>query len=235
MTLEHVSLADSPRTILDYLAVVVAVRAAVGLGAPSADSAVSGNSDGAESGGSAATSHPTWSDENGSWLTLVLPGDGRALLAGWHADESETEASGTSLDGGTDLIDTAPGWWRRGIDHARARRDVLGFLYGWDGAAWWRAPYDTADGFDPDFFPVTRDSVAEQIEELAADTLLDDPAPEAVDALLAAGTALTAEQLEAALHTEDGWPEVDVAAGVRAAQAFGGYAERLLPAPQHVS
>lgn len=233
MTLEHVSLADSPRTILDYLAAVVAVRAAVGLGAPSADSAVSGSSEPGESGGSAATSHPTWSDENGSWLTLVLPGDGRALLAGWHADESETEASGTSLDGGTDLIDTAPGWWRRGIDHARARRDVLGFLYGWDGGAWWRAPYDTADGFDPEFFPVTRESVAEQIGELAADTLLDDPPAAAVDALLAAGTRLTASHLEAALRTEDGWPEVDVAAGIRAAAAFGTYADRLQPATQN--
>lgn len=224
--------------MLDYLAVVGAVRAAVGLADPETDHAplpAAAPEEGGEddSAGGSAIAHPSWTDESGSWVSLVLPGDGRALLAGWHAEESETEASGTSLDGGTDLIDTAPGWWRRGIDHARARGDVLGFLYGWDGSAWWRAPYDTADGFDPDYFPVTRDCVVEKIAELASDTLLDDPSPEAVDALLAAGTRLDATQLTAALHTADGWPEVDSAAGVAAARNFDAYASRLAPAPQN--
>lgn len=233
--------------MLDFLAVAAAVRAAVGLPdpetrpagtaapAPAQDpgAGMGTGADSEEHGGGTALSHPGWSDENGSWISLVLPGEGRALIAGWHAEESETEASGTSLDGGTDLIDVAPGWWRRGIDHARARGDVLGFLYGWDGSSWWRAPYDTADGFDPDFFPVSRETVAELVNELAADTLLDDPSSEALDALLAAGVRLDGDTLSAALRTEDGWPEVDTDAGVRTARAFAEHAARLSPAAQN--
>lgn len=205
MTLVRVGISDTPATILGYMAVEAAVRAAVGLPLPAA-----------------AASHPTWEDGEGSWLTMVLPGDGRALLAGWHREESEIEGSGTGTDGGTDLIDTAPGWWRRGIEHARSRGDALGFLYGWDGTCWWRAPYDAADGFDPDFFPVTRTAVCQAVDEMAADTLLDDPLPATVDALLDAGPQLDAESLRAALGTSDGWPEVDYRAGETVAKSFAG-------------
>lgn len=205
MTLVQVGISETPATVLGYMAVEAAVRSAVGLPLPVTTS-----------------THPTWEDGEGSWISMVLPGDGRALLAGFHREESEIECSGTGSEGGTDLISTAPGWWRRGIEHARSRGDALGFLYGWDGSHWWRAPYDAADGFDPDFFPVTREAVATAIEEMAADTLLDDPSEESIAALLAAGSALSEEHLRNALGTADGWPEVNYAAGVATAAAYSG-------------
>jgi len=58
------------------------------------------------------------------------------------------------------------------------------------------------------------------IDGLADDTLLDAPDHDDIDALVTAGAELTAEQLAAVLHAPDGWPEVDIEAGVRAAREF---------------
>ena len=54
----------------------------------------------------------------GNYVPLL--GDGRALLAGWHHDFSLTEGSGRGGEAGTDLVGDAPGWWRRGVEHARS-------------------------------------------------------------------------------------------------------------------
>lgn len=203
MSLLPVDLDSTPDDIVSLLAVDAAVRAAVGL-------AHRGPTPGALD----------WSGEDGVWMALVRPGDGRALLAGWHHEFSLTEGSGRAGEAGTDLVGDAPGWWRRGVEHARSRDAYLGFLYGWDGARWWRLDQPTDDGFDPDLFPVTPFALREIIDGLADDTLLDAPDPDAVTALLAAGAGLTAEHLVAVLRSPDGWPEVDAAAGVRAARAF---------------
>lgn len=202
MALLPVDLDASPETIASFLAVDAAVRAAVGV----------------------EHAEPTpatldWHGAEGEWLALVRLGDGRALLAGWHPEFSLTEGSGVGGEAGTDLVGDAPGWWRRGVEHARARAHYLGFLYGWDGARWWRLDQPIDDGFDPDIFPVTGYAVRQIIDGLVDDTLLDAPTPEAVDALLTAGTDLTAGHLAAVLHAPDGWPEVDPEAGVRAARA----------------
>ena len=114
----------------------------------------------------------------------------------------------------------APGWWRRGVEHARANDGYLGFLYGWDGTRWWHLYQPVDDGFDPELFPATPLALRDIIDGHADATLLDAPAPDAVNALIAAGTGLTAEHLTAVLHTPDGWPEVDVEAGVRAAGEY---------------
>lgn len=203
MALLPVDLDSTPDDIASLLTVDAAVRAAVGLD-PSPPT----------------TSALHWSGDDGMWTALVRPGEGRALLAGWHHEFSLTEGSGRAGETGTDLVGDAPGWWRRGVDHARSQGLYLGFLYGWDGAGWWRLDQPTDDGFDPEIFPVTTAAVRDIIDELADDTLLDAPAPEAVDALLAAGAGLTASHLAAVLHAPDGWPEVDPEAGFRVARAF---------------
>ena len=207
MALLRVDLDAGPGRIVDLLAVDAAVRVAVGLPytAPTSSGFTwDGPGDGDES----------------VWMGLQLLADGRALLTGWHHEFSLTEGSGRPGEAGTDLVGDAPGWWRRGVEHARSRDAYLGFLYGWDGARWWRLDQPTDDGFDPDLFPVTPFALREIIDGVADDTLLDAPDPDAVTALLAAGAGLTAEHLVAVLRSPDGWPEVDAAAGVRAARAF---------------
>lgn len=204
MALLPVDLDSTPDDIVSLLAVDAAVRAAVGL----------------------EHHRPTstalhWAGEEGMWMALVRPGDGRALLAGWHHEFSLTEGSGDAGEAGTDLVGDAPGWWRRGVEHARSQSAYLGFLYGSDGAAWWRLDQPIDDGFDPELFPVTRAAVRDIVDELADDTLLDAPDPDAVEALLDAGARLTAEDLKTVLHAPDGWPEVDLGAGARAARDFG--------------
>lgn len=203
MALLPVAMDATPDDITSFLAVDAAVRAAVGVD---------------HHRPSPTALHWTGGDE--MWMALIRPGDGRALLAGWHHEFSLTEGSGRDGESGTDLVGDAPGWWRRGVEHARAHGSYLGFLYGWDGARWWRLDQPVDDGFDPDLFPATPLALRDIIDELADDTLLDAPETDAVDALIAAGADLTPEHLRAVLHAPDGWPEVDIAAGVAAARDF---------------
>lgn len=203
MALLPVNMDATPEDIVSLLAVDAAVRAAVGL---------------EHHRPTTAALH--WTGGEDMWMALVRPGDGRALLAGWHHEFSLTEGSGRGGEAGTDLVGDAPGWWRRGVEHARSRDAYLGFLYGWDGARWWRLDQPVDDGFDPELFPATPLALRDIIDGHADATLLDAPAPDAVNALIAAGTGLTAEHLTAVLHTPDGWPEVDVEAGVRAAGEY---------------
>lgn len=204
MSLLPVDLDSTPPEIVSLLAVDAAVRAAVGL---------------EHHRPTPATLH--WEGADGMWLALVRPGEGRALLAGWHPEFSLTEGSGSAGEAGTDLVGDAPGWWRRGVEHARSHNAYLGFLYGWDGGRWWRLDQPIDDGFDPELFPVTRAAMRDIVDELADDTLLDAPEPDAVEALLDAGARLTAADLERVLYAPDGWPEVDLEAGARAARDFG--------------
>lgn len=203
MALLPVDMDATPDALVSLLAVDAAVRAAVGLD---------------HHRPTATALH--WTGEDDMWMALVRPGDGRALLAGWHHEFSLTEGSGRDGEAGTDLVGDAPGWWRRGVEHARSHDTYLGFLYGWDGTRWWRLDQPIDDGFDPELFPATPLALRDIIDGLADDTLLDAPDPAAVDALIAAGTELTAEHLETVLHAPDGWPEVDIAAGVAAAREF---------------
>src|SRR5699024_6415257 len=128
-----------------FLAVDAAVRAAVGaaVGVP-------------QPGSTPHDPHALeWDCGDAAWMALLRPGGERALLAGWHHEFSLTEGSGRDGDAGTDLVGDAPGWWHRGVEHARGHGRYLGFLYGWDGVRWWRLDQPTDDGFDPEFFPVT--------------------------------------------------------------------------------
>ncbi|HJC61242.1 MAG TPA: hypothetical protein H9755_13095 [Candidatus Dietzia intestinigallinarum] len=203
MALLPVNMDATPEDIVSLLAVDAAVRAAVGLEhhRPTANAL-------------------HWTGDEDMWMALVRPGDSRALLAGWHHEFSLTEGSGRGGEAGTDLVGDAPGWWRRGVEHARSHDAYLGFLYGWDGARWWRLDQPVDDGFDPELFPATPLALRDIIDGLADATLLDAPDPAAVTELIAAGTALTADHLTAVLRSPDGWPEVDVEAGVRAAGEY---------------
>ena len=203
MALLPVDMDATPDDIVNLFAVDAAVRAAVGLDYHRPTS---------------AALH--WVGGEDMWMALVRPGDGRALLAGWHHEFSLTEGSGRGGEAGTDLVGDAPGWWRRGVEHARANDGYLGFLYGWDGTRWWRLDQPVDDGFDPELFPATPLAMRDIIDGLADDTLLDAPDHDDIDALVTAGAELTAEQLAAVLHAPDGWPEVDIEAGVRAAREF---------------
>lgn len=218
MALLPVDLDATPDTLASFFAVDAAVRAAVGVEHPESPHPESPHPEPLHP----EPAHPAldWDGDDGVWMALVRPGEGRALLAGWHHEFSLTEGSGMGGEAGTDLVGDAPGWWRRGVEHARARGHYLGFLYGWDGARWWRLDQPVDDGFDPEIFPVTEFAMREIIDELVDDTLLDAPAPEAVDALLAAGPELTSAHLAAVLHAPDGWPEIDLDAGVSAARAY---------------
>ncbi|UVE94346.1 hypothetical protein [Dietzia sp. B32] len=203
MAVLPVDLDSTPDDIASLLAVDAAVRAAVGLDPhPPAAGALH------------------WTGADGMWMALLRPGEGRALLAGWHHEFSLTEGSGNTGEAGTDLVGDAPGWWRRGVEHARAHDAHLGFLYGWDGSGWWRLDQPADNGFDPELFPVTRAALRDIVDELADDTLLDPPDPDAVEALLTVGSGLTAADLGAVLHAPDGWPEVDLDAGARAAHEY---------------
>jgi len=119
MALLPVDMDATPDDIVNLFAVDAAVRAAVGLDYHRPTS---------------AALH--WVGDEDMWMALVRPGDGRALHAGWHHEFSLTEGSGRGGEAGTDLVGDAPGWWRRGVEHARANDGYLGFLYGWDGTRW---------------------------------------------------------------------------------------------------
>ena len=217
MALLPVDLDSTPDDLVALLAVDAAVRASVGL---------------AHQRPGATGLH--WAGDDDMWMALIRPGEGRALLAGWHPEFSLTGGGGSvrsigtggtdagagTGDAGSDLVGDAPGWWRRGVEYASSKDLPLGFLYGWDGTRWWRSDQPVDDGFDPELFPVTRHALREIIDDLADDTLLDPPDADAVAALLDAGTEPTTEHLTAVLHAPDGWPEVDPQAGVRAAREY---------------
>ena len=95
----------------------------------------------------------------------------------------------------------------------------VGFVYGWDGAAWSRAPYELSDGF-ASLHPVFVDDerCREMIVEFVENEAPHPVRPAAVDALIAADAALTPELLRAVADV----PDWDLDAGVAAAAAFRG-------------
>jgi hypothetical protein len=95
-----------------------------------------------------------YDDGGGNWADLVLVGQGRAVLVGHDHEYSDTyfrDAAEYFGEPETDLLDGVPSWWAGAVsDHlGRSASDGLwiGFIYGFDGSQWWRARYDTADGF----------------------------------------------------------------------------------------
>ncbi len=180
---------------------------------------------GARGWGSGAFAEPQrwhYDDGGGNWADLHLVGDGRAVLVGNDHEYSDTyfrEAAAYFQEEETDLLAGAPDWWEPPALDGMTRMQWVGFVYGFDGERWWRAPYDLSDGFTslhPIF--VDDDRCRSMIEEFVENEAPHPVRREAVDALIAAGADLDRETLRAVADV----PEWDLDAGVAAARAFRG-------------
>jgi hypothetical protein len=97
------------------------------------------------------------------------------VLLGHDHEYSETyfaEAAAYFGEPETDLLAGAPDWWTPPVRAAATPDQWVGFVYGFDGAAWWRAPYDVADGFTSLGLPAVDD---ERYRELAVQFVEDAP------------------------------------------------------------
>ncbi|MDO5498442.1 MAG: hypothetical protein Q4F67_02030 [Propionibacteriaceae bacterium] len=136
-------------------------------------------------------------DGGGNWCKLFRFADGRAVLMGHDHEYSETyfaEAAEYFEEPATDLLAGAPAWWAQVAQDQALRGDMpwVGFIYGWDGTGWSRAPYAADDGLTSLNPPLVRDRVLDQ---------LDDEFPDAGEAecraLIDAAPNLTRAHLEA--------------------------------------
>lgn len=163
-----------------------------------------------------------YDDGGGNWADLHHLGDGRAVLVGHDHEYSQTyyaEASDFFEEPETDLLAGAPDWWEPPVLEVRRNESWIGFVYGFDGTGWYRAPYDVPDGFTSVGLPAltvreTRERMLTYAEDAPG---RDGPLTRAaVDALIAADGAVS-EQLVAAVVGPTGW---DAAAGAAAARRF---------------
>lgn len=171
-------------------------------------------------------------DGGGNWADLVHGDDGRAVLLGHDHEYSETyfrEAAAYFGEAETDLLADAPEWWSAlaatHLDAIRTEGMWLGFLYAFDGTAWWRADYESDDGFTSLALPfLDRDrAVAAIVDDLTQHCQAESqPVPTdlqtRVDRLVALCPELTED---VAGHVFAGLtPDIDPIAAVAAARAF---------------
>ncbi|WP_432560061.1 hypothetical protein [Granulicoccus sp. GXG6511] len=136
-------------------------------------------------------------DGGGNWCKLFRFADGRAVLIGHDHEYSETyfaEAAEYFEEPATDLLAGAPDWWAGVVRDQALRGDMpwVGFIYGWDGAAWSRAAYELDDGLTSLNPPIVRDRVLDQLHEE-----FPDAGTETCTALLDAAPNITRAHLEA--------------------------------------
>ncbi|UCM88952.1 proteophosphoglycan 5 [Streptomyces marincola] len=164
---------------------------------------------------------PVWhyDDGGGNWLELHHLDGGRAVLVG-HDHECSPEP-----EEGIDLLAGAPEWWAPVLRAAVREYEFVGFLYGFDGAAWSRAPYEVDDGFRAVNLPaLTREATHRRIADACRydprggrrDASRPAPSEAAVDALIAADGDVTEELLAAVVGAGD-W---ETAAGAAHARRF---------------
>jgi hypothetical protein len=162
-----------------------------------------------------------YDDAGGNWADLVHVGAGRVVLIGHDHEYSDTyyaQAAAFFDEPETDLLAGAPEWWAPPVRAAATADSWVGFAYGFDGAAWWRAEYEADDGFKGVALPAADDA---RYRELAVD--FTDDAPErdgppdvaALDALAAADGDVSAQLLRTIVG-----PVWDADAGAAAAQRF---------------
>jgi hypothetical protein len=171
-------------------------------------------------------------DGGGNWADLVHGDDGRAVLLGHDHEYSETyfrEAAAYFGEAETDLLADAPEWWSAlaatHLDAIRTEGMWLGFLYAFDGTAWWRADYESDDGFTSLALPfLDRDrAVAAIVDDLTQHCQAESqPVPTdlqtRVDRLVTLCPELTED---VAGHVFAGLtPDIDPTAAVAAARAF---------------
>ncbi|MFD3608286.1 proteophosphoglycan 5 [Streptomyces atroolivaceus] len=168
---------------------------------------------------------PLWhyDDGHGSWADLHHLDEGRAVLLGQDRNDSETfyaEASDFYEEKETDLLAGAPEWWEPPVRRVRESELFLGFVYGFDGNAWYRADYETEDGFTSVGLPVlatalTRGKILATVRRMP-DSEGGRPAFEEIDALIDADGEVDAGMV-AAVGPSVGW---DAEAGAAAARGF---------------
>ncbi len=165
-----------------------------------------------------------YDDGGGNYAELVLLDGGRAVLYGHDHEYSETyfrEAAAYFEEEETDLLAGAPPWWGEVLPQAEFQ--WIGFVYGYEDGAWARAAYEPDDGFASLALPAaSEERLIELVNEFVTSAAEDQgfvhvPDPDAVLALVAAGPALTREQLAAVLGPIPADPD----AGTTAARAFG--------------
>lgn len=174
----------------------------------------------------------TWhyDDGGGNWADLRILGPDRAILVGHDHEYSETYYAGAATYFGeseTDLLAGVPAWWRDSIEDYIADIDRsgmwIGFVYGFESGVWSRAEYTLPDGFESLKLPaVTHDATVGHLTEFLDGIARDQgvnavPDARAVAAAIAAGPAVTADQLREMF----GPRQVDVDAAVAAARTFG--------------
>ncbi|MEL6616095.1 MAG: proteophosphoglycan 5 [Bacteroidota bacterium] len=157
-------------------------------------------------------------DGGGNWACLRFHGADRAVLFGHDHEYSETywgPAAEYFGEEETDLLAGAPDWWSTDLTPP-SFGTWIGFVYGWDGERWHRAPYAKHDGFRSVGLIEACLNAAEHLVPFAKDApgLEDEPDTDALRALVAADADLSAEIVDAAVP---GW---DTAAGVSAGRAF---------------
>ena len=156
-------------------------------------------------------------DGGGNWADLHHAGDGRAVLIGHDHEYSETyfaEAAAYFGEPETDLLAGAPEWWAPPARAACGRGNWVGFVYGFDGATWWRTPYEIEDGFTSvGLVALDDERYREQAAEFVQDApgLTGPPDPAAVDALAAADGDVTPALVRAVIGPH-GW-DAEAAAG----------------------
>ena len=166
---------------------------------------------------------PRWhyDDAGGNWADLVHVGAGRAVLLGHdheYSDTYYTQAAAFFDEPETDLLAGTPDWWAPPVRAAATADSWVGFAYGFDGTAWWRAEYEADDGFKGVALPAV-DLV--RYRELATDFSEDAPGLDgppdaaAIDALATADGDISPELLRTVVG-----PVWDADAGAAAAQRF---------------
>lgn len=159
------------------------------------------------------------------YARLRLLPDGRAVLFGFDGDEAQHawDAHRDELHlPEVDLVAGAPAWWREAVGEDRATQLPISFLYAYADGVWQRAAYDTEDGFGNVVIPLTDEQAVEAVAEGGEELWLEPDEP-TVQAVVAAGAAVTRDQLEAlfarALEVDEDMidePDLDAAMEVAA-------------------
>ncbi|MDI3419969.1 proteophosphoglycan 5 [Streptomyces luteolus] len=169
-----------------------------------------------------------YDDGGGNWIELHQVSEGRAVLLGHDHEASETyygEAASVFDQPETDLLAGAPAWWGPPVRRTLDGGAWVGFVYGFDGAAWQRADYTAEDGFGSIRFPALGDE--ETLNWIYAQVEGFPGLPEAAQwdaaagALIAADAEVTPAHITAVIGPQSDDPaRWDTAAGVAAAHRF---------------
>lgn len=167
-------------------------------------------------------------DGGGSWLQLLLLEGDRAVAIGVDRDFSETVGERPGLDEHPEI----PDWVQPCIPREQDGSPLhwWGYLLWWDEGAWWSVDHELDDGvgrvevLSASADRARRDDLDDMLSVAGDMHLTEDdpreelePDPVVVRRAVEAGPALTEEMLREAGLFE----ELDLAAGVEAARAFG--------------